>query len=135
MTTTKTFTDEAYVSPEITQRWQAMMAHLQGLFDKKKFTTESLLLLIGLQEVGILPRKFEKEEKMNLIHVGLCAVLSQDGYYSFTHRDDDGWPHYELVKALPFLDIFSQVNFMRFHILRYLEAAFAESTVEHRIMA
>lgn len=135
MTNSTMLRDEAYVSPEITQRWQGMMTRLQGLFDKKKFTTESLLLLIGLQEVGILPRKFEKEEKMNLIHVGLCAVLAREGYYNFTHRDDDGWPHYELVKALPFLDIFSQVNFMRFHILHYLEAAFAESTVEHRVTA
>lgn len=115
--------DAQFTGPEINRRWNALMDHLKVSLGKPKFTTESLLLLIGLQETGLLPRKFEKEEKLNLIHVGTCAVLTLAGYYRFSHRDTDNWPHYEPVKAIPFLDLFSQIHFLRYHILLYLEQA------------
>lgn len=59
-----------------------------------------VLLLIGVQELGMGPREFTKEEKQDLMHVAVCTLLEQDGYYDFVGRDGDGWPHWN--NAIPF---------------------------------
>jgi hypothetical protein len=35
--------------------------------------------------------------------------------------DDEGWPHYRQLKALPVLNMIEQENFMKDHILLYFE--------------
>lgn len=88
---------------------------------KKETQIEVYLLLIGINEVGLPPRAYAKEEKMDLIHVGTCAILEVGGYYTFTHRDADGWPHYSLARPLPALDADSQAQFLIFHIYLYFK--------------
>jgi len=56
---------------------------------------QAITFLIGLQELGQLKRLFSKEEKQDLMHLGVCRLLSQEGYYTFAGRDEDGWPHFE----------------------------------------
>jgi hypothetical protein len=73
----------------------------------------------------LAPDRFEKEVKLDLMHVGTCAILSPPGYYRQTHTDPDGWPHFEVVQPLPYLDVFDQVNFIRLHLTQYFEAVFA----------
>jgi len=60
----------------------------------------SILFLIGIQELGRWPDKFSKEEKQDLIHIAVCRLLSYEGYFEFLGRDADGWPHYKPVKPL-----------------------------------
>ena len=45
----------------------------------------------------------KKEDNVNLIHIGVCVVLEPFGYYRFDYYDDSGWPHFELIEALPHL--------------------------------
>ena len=59
-----------------------------------------VLFLIGLQELGRFQDAFSKEEKQDLMHIAVCRLLSQDGYYRFLGRDEEGWPHYEILKPL-----------------------------------
>lgn len=107
---------------DIQYRWEMLENKLLERFGKR-FNMESLLFLIGLRELGAHPGKeFEKEEKMDLMHIAICRLLSQSGYYTLTHLDQDGWPHWELVKPLPHTDIFSQTHLLRIHILSYFEA-------------
>lgn len=54
----------------------------------------TVLFLIGIQELGRWKRDFTKEEKQDLMHIGVCSLLSQDGFYEFVGRDEDGWPHF-----------------------------------------
>ncbi len=57
-----------------------------------------VLLMIGIQELGFWRKGFTKEEKQDLMHIGVCELMSYDGYYEFIGRDTEGWPHYKILK-------------------------------------
>ena len=71
---------------------------------KRPKDLQTVLFLIGIQELGKATRVFTKEEKQDLIHIGTCRLLSQRGYYEFVGRDEEGWPHYELKASLPSME-------------------------------
>jgi hypothetical protein len=102
-------------------RWKKLEAFLRERFDKA-MTLESILFLIGLRELGRGPDEYSKEEKVDLMHIAICRLLSQSGYYRLSHLDEEGWPHWELLKPLPHADIFSQEYLLKAHILAYFEA-------------
>lgn len=64
-------------------------------------TMSSILFLIGLQEMGFVNKKLNKQQKLEVIHNGLCVVLSKKGYYKLNHKDSDGWFHWNNIKPLP----------------------------------
>ncbi len=60
---------------------------------------QAVLFLIGVQELGRIPQKrFTKEEKTDLMHVAVCTLLEMKGYFEFSGRDQDGWPHWNEIK-------------------------------------
>ncbi len=103
-----------------TTKWRELNARLSQRFGKA-MTMESLLFLIGVRELGSTPREFSKEEKVDLMHIAMCRLLSSSGYYQLAYRDQDGWPHWEALKTLPHTDMFSQEHLLREHILAYFE--------------
>lgn len=80
---------------------------------------DGLLYLIGVQELGKGFREFEKDEKMNLMHVAVCSLLEPYGYYSFSHKDTDGWPHFTKASNLPGLSQKEQENLLKQAIIKY----------------
>lgn len=106
---------------DLVVRWNILLARLSEMFGKK-MTMEAILFLIGMRELGFAPREFSKEEKMDLMHIATCKVFSLSGYYRYIRTDEEGWPHYELVQALPEVDLFSQEYLLKEHVLRYFEA-------------
>lgn len=72
-------------------RWMNLEHKLVERFGKKP-DLEAVLFLIGIQEFGQLREKYTKEQKQDLIHVAICSLLSQSGYFVFEKKDDDGWP-------------------------------------------
>ena len=63
---------------------------------------EAILFLIGVNELGRLPRKkFSKEQKQDLMHIAVCTLLCQLGYYEQAGRDEEGWPHFIELKQVP----------------------------------
>ena len=108
------------MDPHMEIRWRSMLARLERQFGGG-MDLESLLFLIGVQELGKGPRRFKKDEKLDLMHIGICAVLEPLGYYRFSHRDDDGWVHYDAVKKLPFLTDAEQKILMRRAVMEYFE--------------
>ena len=82
---------------------------------------EAILFLIGMQETGFIREKITKEQKQDLMHVAVCSLLAQSGYYEFERKDEDGWPHYRQLKIMPVLDTKEQENFLKDHILLYFE--------------
>lgn len=102
------------------QDWPILIEKLSTLTTKKP-DLKGVLFLIGVQELGTGPRQFSKEEKQDLMHIAICKVLSLSGYYKLVGLDKEGWPHWETVKKLPFLDILSQENFLKIHIIRYFK--------------
>ena len=80
----------------------AVQAKLSEQFGKKP-DLEAILFLIGLQEYGgDIERPIKKETKQDLMHIAVCNLFIEDGYFKFTGLDADGWPHYDHVQPLPF---------------------------------
>lgn len=104
--------------------WEKLNQKLLQRFRAKKVTLETFLLLIGINELGQVPRTYSKEEKMDLIHIGTCTVLALGGYYTQESKDSDGWPHYQLIKPLPALENIEQINLLRYWILKYFSVVF-----------
>ncbi len=85
-----------------------------------------VLMLIGLQELGRWKTKFTEEEKQDLMHIGVCRLLSEDGYYTFAGRDADGWPHYHQVLEMPVHSVHEQERILKINAILYFKAWEAE---------
>lgn len=109
-----------FISDDLQQRWWNLEAKLVERFGKKP-DLEAVLFLIGMQETGFMNEKISKEQKQDLMHVAVCKVLSQSGYYILEGNDADGWPHYKQVKELPTMMLMEQENFIKDHVLLYME--------------
>lgn len=109
-----------FISDDLQQRWWNLEAKLVERFGKKP-DLEAVLFLIGMQETGFMNEKISKEQKQDLMHVAVCKVLSQSGYYILEGNDADGWPHYRQVKELPTMMLMEQENFIKDHVLLYME--------------
>ena len=86
-----------------------------------------ILLMIGIQELGRLQQQFSKEEKQDLMHVAVCRLLSSDGYYRFLGRDEDGWPHYEVLKPLRVTGVKEQERLLKTKAIEYFKSLEAEN--------
>jgi len=107
-------------SDDLQQRWWNLESKLVERFGKKP-DMETILFLIGIQEFGEIKQKFTKEEKQDLMHVAVCKLLSQSGYYELEKIDDDGWPHFRQLKQMPEMNMIEQENFLKDHILLYFK--------------
>ncbi len=105
---------------DLQQRWWNLEAKLVERFGKKP-DLETMLFLIGVQEFGDIREKFTKEQKQDLMHVAVCNLLSESGYYELEKVDEDGWPHFKQLKPLPSLSMIEQENFIKDHVLLYFE--------------
>ena len=102
-------------------RWWKLEEKLMEKFGKKP-DMEAILFLIGIQEFGTIKNKFSKEQKQDLLHVAVCCLLSQSGYYRMEGFDDEGWPHFLQIKELPVYSMIEQENFLKDHVLLYFES-------------
>ena len=79
---------------------------------------ESVIYLIGVQEFGNPNMKFNKDQKIDLMHIAVCRLLEPYGFYEFDYVDKDGWPHYKTINKLPNLKSGEQsILKSKFHIL------------------
>jgi len=102
-------------------QWEQLLDKLEQTVGKRPADLNGVLFLIGVQELGKGTLHFTKEQKQDLMHIGICKVLSQSGYYELTHTDTDGWPHWRLVKKLPYSDLLSQEKMLKEYIIHYFE--------------
>lgn len=103
---------------ELNEKWKKLTSWFEKSFGMES-DTESILFIVGVQELGKGVQEFNKTQKVELLHIGVCSIFSEDGYYKFTHWDEDGWPHYENVKKLPVLKGHEQDQFMKEALLSY----------------
>ena len=74
------------------------------------------------KKLGAGKKEFDKEQKQDLMHIAICTLLAQSGYYVLSGRDEDGWPHFTQLKALPPFNLMEQENFLKDHVLLYFDA-------------
>lgn len=86
---------------EINIKWKELQEKLAQDFDSDTPDLKVVLFLIGVQELGKGPGKFSKRQKEELMHIATCRLLSEMGFYELEGLDQDGWPHWSLVKPIP----------------------------------
>lgn len=101
--------------------WNSLLAHLEIVVGKRPADLNSVLFLIGIQELGRGPKRFSKEQKQDLLHIGICRVMSLSGYYAFEGYDADGWPMWTLLKAIPQAGLLEQEGLIKANVLLYFE--------------
>lgn len=106
------------IQDDLQSRWWGLEAKLVERFGKKP-DMEAILFLIGLQEFGGASEKFTKEQKQDLMHVAVCTLFMQSGFYEIEGFDADNWPHFKQLKPLPEMNAIEQENFLKDHVLLY----------------
>ncbi|QHV95468.1 hypothetical protein [Spirosoma endbachense] len=106
----------------INEAWDELLNQLEILVGKRPVDLNAVLFLIGVQELGKGPRRFSKEVKQDLMHIAVCRVLSQSGYYTFEGYDKDGWPQWTLMKPIPHADLLTQEIFLKEHVISYFQS-------------
>lgn len=82
---------------------------------------QAVLFMIGVQELGQGYKKLKKNEKLDVLHIAVCTLLEQYGYYEFEGRDEDGWPHFKATDKLPFLKPGHQASLMKQAVVDYFK--------------
>jgi hypothetical protein len=100
--------------------WQMLLDILGERFGMEP-DLQSVLFLIGVQELGMGYRKLKKDDKVNVMHIAICTVLEPYGFYEFVGRDKDGWPHFKQKDELPFLKPSEQNNLMIKAVIDYFK--------------
>ena len=108
------------IKDDLQSRWWTLEARLVERFGKKP-DLETILFLIGIQELGAEKEKFNKEQKQDLMHIAVCTLLMPSGFYEVEKRDEEGWPHFKQLKQMPDMNAFEQENFLKDHVLLYFE--------------
>ena len=104
---------------ELKAKWKKVEELVESRF-KEKLDEQTILFVIGLQELGLGMKVYKKEEKLDIIHIGICTVLLPFGYYKLIGKDDEGWPHFKNIKKLPNeVKGEFQINYLRKAIINY----------------
>ena len=103
----------------IEKKWNELVISLEKDF-QNEVTLKGVLYLIGVQELNMGIKNFEKEEKLNILHIAICKILIPYGYYKFDKIDKDGWPHFLELKALKNLSEKDQTLLIKKAVINYL---------------
>ncbi|MCT4560472.1 MAG: hypothetical protein N4A41_03765 [Crocinitomicaceae bacterium] len=106
---------------DIELRFQKLKGKLEEQFGED-MDVQAILFLIGVDALGAGYRKFNKQEKTDLLHVAVCTLLEPAGYYELEKRDEDGWPHFKLIKPLPNLNDREQQHLIKEAMLDFFTA-------------
>ncbi|MBF02251.1 MAG: hypothetical protein CMP76_03035 [Flavobacterium sp.] len=105
---------------QLKARWENVVKIISDKFaDGDELDLESIIYLIGIQELGKFKQEFKKDEKVNLMHIAICRLLEPYGYYEFEYFDNEGWPHYKVKEELPSLKAGEQTVLMKDAIVNY----------------
>jgi hypothetical protein len=104
------------------KKWKQVVAFFKEQFDAgEEIDLDAMLFLIGVRELGTDKSKFKKDEKLDLMHIAICRLLAPYGFYELAGLDEQGWPHYHVLKPLPPLKAGEQALLMRDSIIQYFE--------------
>ncbi|ERJ58493.1 hypothetical protein [Sphingobacterium paucimobilis] len=106
---------------EVNKKWNILREALAQNFDMELPDIKVVLFLIGVQELGQGPKKFSKREKEELMHIATCRLFSSMGFYELEGLDEQGWPHWKLVKAIPNYTLLEQELIMKSLIIDYFQ--------------
>jgi len=112
----------AFMKPaEIHAKWKQLQEKIAHEFDSDTPDLKVVLFLIGVQELGKGPGKYSKRQKEELMHIATCRLLSEMGFYELEGLDQDGWPHWKLVKPVPSFAMMEQELLLKSLAIDYFQ--------------
>lgn len=105
---------------ELNTKWKKLLDDFESDLEMRP-DLQAVIFLIGVRELGKGYQKFSKDEKLNVMHIAICALLEPYGYYQLNGNDEEGWPHYDAIQKLPVLSQEEQEVFMKKAILEYFD--------------
>ena len=105
---------------ELEKKWRELVVEISENFEEK-LDLQSILFLIGLQELNLGYQKLKKDQKIEVMHIAICTLLEPYGYYEFEGKDEDGWPHFKNITTLPPLNENEQEEMIKEAILDYFQ--------------
>lgn len=111
---------------EIHAKWKDLQNKIAKEFDSDIPDLKVILFLIGVQELGKGPGKYSKRQKEELMHIATCRLLSEMGFYELEGLDQDGWPHWNLVKAVPSYAMMEQELLLKSLAIQYFADIYGE---------
>lgn len=106
---------------EVNQKWNELREVIATNFKMELPDIKVMLFLIGVQELGKGPRQFSKREKEELMHIATCRLFSSLGFYELKGLDEEGWPHWQLVKPIPNYTLLEQEMLIKSLIIDYFQ--------------
>ncbi len=105
----------------VEKRFKALQSKLKVQFNRQP-SMDAILFIIGMNAIGKGNVKYDREEKMNLLHVAHCTIFEISGYYELERTDEDGWPHFKTLKQYPAMELHEQEFFLKENILKYFDS-------------
>lgn len=110
-------------------KWNELLIYINNNFGGgEELDLQAVLFLIGINELGQGYREFTKEEKINLLHIAICKLLSRYGYYKYKGKDQDGWPHWLTKNKLDDMELEEQNDLLKESAINYFE----ESNINYK---
>lgn len=107
-----------YTDIETDLKWKALLVDLQKIFTDIE-DLKDIIFLVGVQELGKGYQSFSKNEKIDVMHIGVCRLLSLYGYYSYSGADKEGWPHWDVITPLPYLNEYEKDLLLKKAVIEY----------------
>lgn len=101
--------------------WEAFLLKSGNLFNVMA-NYEFMLFIIGIQESGKGFGNYSKQEKTDLISLGVCKMLEQAGYMQANGSDADGWPQFTSLKDHNAMPPMQYNQLMKQNIMDYFNA-------------
>ena len=105
---------------DIEIKWKSVLESISKTFGEVE-DLKDIIFLVGIQELGKGYKKLSKDEKIDVMHIGLCHLLEPYGYYEFIGRDEQGWPHWNNLENLPALSEAEKNALLKRAIIEYFE--------------
>jgi len=109
------------MNTELEKEFEEVLTKLNSQFGED-IDLQALLFLIGVQELGKGKIKLNKNQKLDVMHIAICTLLTPYGYYTFEGLDKDGWPHWMVNEKLPPLKPLQQEKLMKQAIVEYFKS-------------
>ena len=103
-----------------TDQWETFLLKA-GQYFNVMANYEFLLFIIGIQESGKGFGNFSKQEKTDLISLGICRILEIKGYMRQSGNDPEGWPLFDTIKNHQVMPPLQHNRMMREGIMQYFE--------------
>ena len=102
------------------EEWEEFLLKASRHF-KVMANYEFLLFVAGIQELGQGYKIYSKQEKMDLIALAQCKLLSMNGLMKQDGQDEEGWPKYIKTSTIEDLTTSQKDHLVRKALIEYFE--------------